>query len=181
MNTLKSKIKWNKKTALCLIFLLCGVFLLMFVKFIESGKDYTAPSLYVAGEKVEFTEGEDESILIKGIRAEDDIDGDVTDTIRIRNIYFLDNSSEAIVTYIAKDNSNNVGSAQRRIQINRFPQEIQGDDDAVGPGPDDSAEAGNTAQNVDTEDERRGEQKSSESSTTEEANDNQESGTAETR
>ena len=109
----------NSRLLYCAAFLLCSIALFFFLKVRDSGKDKTAPRIYIAGEELVYTEGDNEDVLLEGIRAEDDVDGDVTDSVRVRSIYYADDTGEAIVTYVSKDKSNNIATARRKVSVSR--------------------------------------------------------------
>ncbi len=53
--------------------------------------------------------------LLQGVTAVDEKDGDVTDTLIVESIKPQPAGDEAIVTYVAKDNSHNVTKATRKV------------------------------------------------------------------
>lgn len=78
-------------------------------------KDRTAPVISIVGKNnLSYTEGEDRNILLKDVTAEDDEDGDVTESIRVSDIYETKNG-RAMVIYVAKDTSNNIAKLKREI------------------------------------------------------------------
>lgn len=116
------------RIVLSLLFLLVAAVLCLFLWFYDSDKDVTPPVIQVPNNTMEYTEGDNEQTLFEGVRANDDVDGDVTESIRVRTIYHMEGAEEAIVTYIAKDASNNVGTA-RRIVIVHYDQTGSESDD----------------------------------------------------
>ena len=78
-------------------------------------KDHTAPVITVSGNPMSYREGDDTSILLDGVTAYDNRDGDISDRVRIYDIAVLDNGYEAVVTYAVYDDSNNIGKASRQI------------------------------------------------------------------
>lgn len=78
-------------------------------------KDRTAPVISIEGKNnLSYTEGEDMDILLQDVTAEDEEDGDVTDSLRVSNIYVTE-KDRAMVVYVAKDRSNNVAKLRRKI------------------------------------------------------------------
>ena len=116
------------RIVLSLLFLLAAAVLCLFLWFYNSDKDVTPPVIQVPNNTMEYTEGDNEQTLFEGVRANDNVDGDVTESIRVRTIYHMEGAEEAIVTYIAKDASNNVGTA-RRIVIVHYDQTGSESDD----------------------------------------------------
>lgn len=104
---------------LCVCFLLASAALFAFLRSQNSEKDITPPVLQISEEDLVYKEGSDPSELIVGVQAEDDVDGDVSDTIRVRSIYYPEGSDDATVTYVAKDRSNNMGIIRRMVHVDR--------------------------------------------------------------
>lgn len=77
--------------------------------YIVIGEDKTAPVIMQENKNLVYKDGEDENLLLNGIKAEDDIDGDVTSSIMIGDIVTMPDKEAAKITYLAKDTSNNVG------------------------------------------------------------------------
>ena len=78
--------------------------------------DRTAPTIRLEGENtLTYEEGEPFDELLEHVTAEDDRDGDVTDSIRIGNIYQA-SPKKAVVIYVAKDEANNVGKMKREVR-----------------------------------------------------------------
>ncbi len=79
-------------------------------------QDRTAPEISLKGKNtLVCTVGDSVDVLLKDMTAMDDVDGDVTDTIRVSNIY-VTGEGKAVVTYVAKDLSNNIGKLKREIR-----------------------------------------------------------------
>lgn len=79
-------------------------------------KDRTAPVIYQENDDVyTYTEGTSYDELLKGMKAEDEKDGDVTASLRVSDLYVIDEKN-AVVVYVAKDQSNNVGKLKRKIK-----------------------------------------------------------------
>lgn len=94
---------------------LCGMLLIGVVVGICL-QDRTAPKISLNGKNtMTYTEGDSYDELFKGMTAEDDVDGDVTDTIRVSNIH-VTGEGKAVVIYVAKDSSNNIGKLKRWIK-----------------------------------------------------------------
>lgn len=119
MKGLKEYKYLNIRTGLCAVMLICSAVMFVFLRNRTMNQDTVAPYLSISEGAVEYTEGEDEQVLFQGISATDDVDGDVTGSIRIRNIYYSDESEYAIITYVAKDSSNNIGIVNRKVVYHR--------------------------------------------------------------
>lgn len=77
--------------------------------YIVMGEDRTAPVIMQDNKNLIYKEGEDSSLLLSGVKAEDDVDGDVTATVIVGDVVTMPDKTAAKVTYLAKDSSNNVG------------------------------------------------------------------------
>ncbi len=98
-----------------IIMLLAAVLamLLVFLLVIKKMGDNTPPVISIQGEIV-YTEGQSENVLLEGVTAMDDIDGDVTDSIIVEKTS-ISTDGRFIVYYVAKDSKNNVAKAQREV------------------------------------------------------------------
>ena len=116
------------RIALCVLMLICCAVQFIFLKGSSARKDTTPPQLSIAEGEMEYTEGEDMQVLLEGVSANDGDDGDVTDSIRIRSMNYSNDADTAIVTYVAKDSSNNIGAINRRVRVHR----AEPDEDSSG-------------------------------------------------
>lgn len=79
-------------------------------------RDRTAPVISLEGKNnLTYTEGEDFDVLLKDMTAEDEKDGDVTDSLRVSNIY-VTSKNRAMVVYVAKDEANNIAKLKREVK-----------------------------------------------------------------
>ena len=83
---------------------------------IKAGRDVVPPVISFPEGIVSYTQGDDPEVLLSGVTAIDDRDGDVTDNIMISSVSVTGNG-EAIAVYHAKDSSNNVAMAVRSIEF----------------------------------------------------------------
>lgn len=97
----------------------CSVLLTAGIAVGMMGEDRIAPIISL-GETVEFVyeQDSDDARLLDGVQAVDDEDGDVTDSIIISDITYI-NSSECVVVYAAKDSSDNVSTFSRKLNYIR--------------------------------------------------------------
>lgn len=137
------------RIVLSLLFLLAAAVLCLFLWFYNSDKDVTPPVIQVPNNTMEYTEGDNEQTLFEEVRANDNVDGDVTESIRVRTIYHMEGAEEAIVTYIAKDASNNVGTA-RRIVIVHYDQTGSESDDENSNTAESGEDSLNEPEDVET-------------------------------
>ena len=79
------------------------------------GKDRTAPEITIKKEEISYTEGEDTTVLLTGVTAKDNIDGDLTDQVFVDRI-IQTGKDAAVVYYGVMDQSYNVATARRKIE-----------------------------------------------------------------
>ena len=88
-------------------------------------RDNTPPVLTLEGKNnLTYTEGDTYDALLENMTAEDDKDGDVTDSIRVSKIYQT-SEDRAVVIYVAKDTSNNIGKLKREIRYEEKKEEVK--------------------------------------------------------
>lgn len=88
-------------------------------------KDRTAPVISLEGSNnFTYTQGDTEDTLLEDVTAKDNKDGDVTDTLRVSNIY-ITSEDRAVILYVAKDQANNVGKLKREVRYQeKRPEEV---------------------------------------------------------
>ena len=77
--------------------------------------DDVAPRFSVDTELIEVSVSDPETMLLQGVSARDNRDGDVTHTIIIESITAINEDHVAVVSYAAFDRSGNVGKSQRNV------------------------------------------------------------------
>ena len=93
------------------------VVLLVVCLVLYMGKDRKGPEIFFDEEKqIEYAEGMDEELLLEGVTAVDEKDGDVSDSLLVEKVAGT-NGKEVIVTYVARDGANNVGKASRAFTV----------------------------------------------------------------
>jgi len=101
---------------LSLIILLCAVGLVTYIQVVKgNATDGIAPAITMDKTAITVSVEDDESVLLEGITAQDNRDGDVTDSLTIDNISAFNKDGKRYVTVAAFDNNNNVGKATREI------------------------------------------------------------------
>jgi hypothetical protein len=94
-------------------------------------EDKTAPVIHMNNESLVYREGEDTTLLLQGITAEDDVDGDVTSTVMVGDLITMPDGTAAKITYLAKDSSNNVGQLDILIPYEVGKEAAQSAGDAI--------------------------------------------------
>ena len=74
------------------------------------------PQISCPSEILEISAADSESVLLAGVTASDEQDGDLTNRITIGGISKLITNDTAKVTYLVFDNDNNMASCERRIR-----------------------------------------------------------------
>ena len=82
--------------------------------------DTTGPVLTVEEGMLEISVKDRETALMKGIRAVDDRDGDVTASILVESIYGISEDHVTTVTYAAFDRAGNVSKIQRKVRYTDY-------------------------------------------------------------
>ena len=77
------------------------------------GRDKTPPELTISDPDYTYSPGQSREEMLSGVSAADSKDGDVTDRIIIENVSVNEAGTEAQITYVATDKSNNVTKAVR--------------------------------------------------------------------
>ena len=82
--------------------------------FIYIGQDHTPPQISIEDADITYTEGEAYTVLMEGISARDDTDGDLTDDIFVDKV-IPTGEDTAVVYYGVIDSSKNVATESRKI------------------------------------------------------------------
>ena len=86
---------------------------------LAGSRDKDGPEIKFSENSItEYKDDMDVSTLLNGVVAMDEKDGDVTSTVRIQNIVILKDEGRIIVSYSAKDSSNNVSTVNKSITYN---------------------------------------------------------------
>lgn len=78
-------------------------------------EDRTAPEIIFSNDEIQYEQGEDLAKLLEGVKAIDDVDGDVSDTLVVESVIPMENGTTATILYYAKDKSNNVAKMSRIV------------------------------------------------------------------
>ncbi len=104
------------KTKIVIGLAIVTIILTVISVFVYLQQDHTAPEIDVPTGEITYIEGkDDDSVLLQGVKARDDKDGDLSSTIRIYDVAVLENGSQALVTYAVYDKSNNLGKATKLV------------------------------------------------------------------
>ena len=104
------------------------------VVYMKSSEDNEGPKItFEEGKDTNYTSDMTEEDLLKGVKAQDDRDGDVTDSLTVETIYPKNDGKQVSVIFVAKDKNNNVTKKEftmeaqdsQRTEIPRTPQSRQ--------------------------------------------------------
>lgn len=111
--------KWIRTFMIVVCVALIGVFV-----YIKASSDIEAPTIHVPETLITYTQGTPYDMLLEGVTAVDDADGDVTTTVQVEAVYPLENNVEANVVYVAKDRANNIATASRKVNYVSVDQDV---------------------------------------------------------
>ena len=110
--------KLNKGIIALLIFtvLCCGAFVAYRYKTVDM-LDRKSPVITMSDEIIEVTVDYEDADLLAGITATDDRDGDVTSSLLVERMMYIDKDKVAAIKVAAFDKSGNVAKAERKVKI----------------------------------------------------------------
>ena len=94
-------------------------------------QDRKGPEITIdESKKGSYTEEMTAEELLDGVKATDDKDGDVSDSLTVESVYEVDDSN-VVVTYVAKDDSNNIAKLKRNMSTDpeKMKENSENDDD----------------------------------------------------
>lgn len=118
-------------------------------------EDRTAPVIHIDNGNLVYREGEDASLLLQGITAEDDVDGDVTSTVMVGDLITMPDGTAAKITYLAKDSSNNVGQLDVLIPYEAVQNAKEASDNG-GAGLQETAQSNGDTKTADSRKDAKG-------------------------
>ena len=95
---------------------LFGVYMVLTRNF----KDTTPPVITVDDQLLEISVEDEKDVLMTGITAMDDRDGDVTASLLVESIYGITEDNITTVTYAAFDRAGNVSKIQRKVRYTDY-------------------------------------------------------------
>ena len=82
--------------------------------------DTTPPQISCGTDTIDISVSDPESVLLQGVTARDDRDGDLTGSILIKGVTNLLSGNTARVSYVVFDSSNNMATCQRTIRYTDY-------------------------------------------------------------
>lgn len=83
-------------------------------------KDETPPVIECTQESIKVSVKDDESVLLEGLTAHDDVDGDLTDSIRVSSISHFAEQGKRTIEYVVFDKANNFATYKRTLQYTDY-------------------------------------------------------------
>lgn len=111
-------------------FLVIGLILLNIVLigicgFFYIQKDRVEPKLSFSANDIVYTQDMDTELLLQGVSAIDNVDGDISDRIVVEKILENQKTDTAVVYYAVCDYSGNVNKASREFKADYSKEEFQ--------------------------------------------------------
>lgn len=97
------------------VFLLSAVIFAAYIVYDASKTDLTAPEIKIGDGTLTLSVSDEESVLLTGVTARDDRDGDVTDSLIVESVYGISEDGTVTVRYAAFDSAGNVATAERTV------------------------------------------------------------------
>lgn len=103
------------RLTVCVLFVVSCVIFGAYMVNTRIVEDHTPPVITCEEDTISVSVEADESELLAGVTAEDDKDGDLTDSVRISSMSHFIEKGKCTVEYIVFDSANQAGTAQRTL------------------------------------------------------------------
>lgn len=105
---------------ICLILIVgCLAVFLGYRSVAQLASDHKAPEILME-ESLELSVNDPQTVLLQGVTARDNRDGDVTNSLLVEKVKLVDKSGKMRVTYAAFDSAGNVAKAEREVQYTDY-------------------------------------------------------------
>lgn len=105
-----------KESIITVVLTICSVLLIGLAVVGKVTEDRVAPVIQLEGKNtLIYHKGDSDDVLLEDVRAEDEKDGDVSDSLRVSKVYVI-SEDRAVVVYVAKDKANNIGKLKREVR-----------------------------------------------------------------
>lgn len=107
------------RVTICIVFIISVILFAGYnikAKMIEDSKP---PVITCDQDEITISVKDDESALLKGIKAEDNRDGDITDSVRVSSMSHFINGKRTVI-YAVFDKSNQVGTLERTVKYSDY-------------------------------------------------------------
>lgn len=136
----------SKKVLILLLGLICVIGGVLSI-FLYTKTDREGPKIQLSTGDILYHKNQDTSILLEGVTAVDDADGDVTDSLIVEAIYPSGDGTKAKIVYAAMDGSNNVTKKQRIVSYTSEETAETGLGNASANGTDENGGAAGMSNN----------------------------------
>lgn len=103
------------RVIVCMLFVIscavCGIYLVK----THMVEDHTPPTITCEEESIEVSVSAEDSELLKGVKAKDNKDGNITKSVTISSMSHFIEKGKRTITYIVFDKANQAGTAQRTL------------------------------------------------------------------
>lgn len=103
------------RVIICVLFIISCISLMSYLLEKNLFTDHTPPEISVDKDTITVSVTADDAELLKGVTAQDDRDGDITDSIRISSKSHFIKKGRRKITYVVFDKANHSAKAQRTI------------------------------------------------------------------
>lgn len=97
------------------LIILAAVVLVAYTLYDSASTDSVPPTIKIPDEPLTLSVNDGEDVLLTGVTAEDDKDGDVTASLIVESVYGISENGSVTVRYAAFDSAGNVASAERTV------------------------------------------------------------------
>lgn len=110
----------KKNWILLALIALCLITFFGYRAVVNARTDTEPPVIHVAEELTEISVNTPIGVLLQDVTAQDDISGDVSNSVVLENIRLLDSKGRISVGYAAFDQAGNVSKVQRELRYNNY-------------------------------------------------------------
>ncbi len=110
----------KKNFILLALIALCLVVFFGYRAYDKARTDTTPPVIHISPEPLELSVNAPKGILLQDVTAEDDVSGDVTNSVVLENIRLMSRDGKISVGYAAFDSAGNVAKIQREVMYNNY-------------------------------------------------------------
>lgn len=103
-----------------LLIVLCLAVFYGYLELDRANTDTHPPVIHIAPQPLELSVNAPKGILLQDVTAEDDISGDVTDSVVLESIRLISRDGKVSVGYAAFDRAGNVAKIQREVQYTNY-------------------------------------------------------------
>ena len=103
------------RVAICVLFAVTSIIFAAYIIMVRQLEDHTPPTITCTENTLSVSVTAEDTELLQGISANDNKDGDITDSIRISGMSHFIEKGRRTITYIVFDEANQAGSVERTL------------------------------------------------------------------